>query len=109
MTTILGTSGADLLVGTEQADSLEGADGDDTLVGGRGYDTLRGGAGDDTLVGGPGSDDLNGGAGRDVFRYDSLDEINGDWIQDFSEGDRVDLSALTNLRVVVADTLPAGV
>ena len=54
----LGTTGADLLLGTVLADSIRGNDGNDTLLGGLsltdpgdGSDTLRGEAGNDRLVG----------------------------------------------------------
>ena len=49
-----GTSGADLLEGSDMDEKLEGAVGDDILSGGGGADFLVGGVGADTLVGGNG-------------------------------------------------------
>lgn len=90
--TILGSAGADILVGgpgpdvivtgggNDQVSGLAGDDlictgpGDDTvfggpgndrLIGGRGDDLLNGQQGNDLLVGGPGADLLEGGAGDD--------------------------------------------
>ncbi|EWG15227.1 hemolysin-type calcium binding domain-containing protein [Xylella fastidiosa Mul-MD] len=75
--TTLGTSGNDILKGTDVRDSLLGGDGDDTLEGGVGNDTLYGGAGDDVLDGGEGSNRLEGGAGNDVLKvsYRSADNV----------------------------------
>ncbi|WP_434428692.1 calcium-binding protein [Xylella fastidiosa] len=75
--TTLGTSGNDILKGTDVRDSLLGGDGDDTLYGGGGNDLLLGGAGDDVLDGGEGSNRLEGGAGNDVLKvsYWSADNV----------------------------------
>jgi hypothetical protein len=73
---LLGTGGADRLVGTEGTDvlcgfggrdRLSGKGGDDVLVGGSGKDLLRGGSGGDRLVGQGGNDRLRGGKGKDTF------------------------------------------
>ena len=104
-----GTAGADTLVGGRGDDTLSGLEGGDLLSGGTGRDVLEGGDGDDTLIGGPGYDGLYGGAGNDVYRYESLDDfIEGDWIPDFSVGDRLDLTALTSLRLTHGEALPPG-
>ena len=72
-----GTTGPDVMVGTDGADVLRGSAGDDLLCGLSGDDELRGDNGNDTLYGGPGDDDLLagsgddrawGGPGDDVFR-----------------------------------------
>ncbi|WP_343232758.1 calcium-binding protein [Xylella fastidiosa] len=75
--TTLGTSGNDILKGTDVRDSLFGGDGDDTLYGGGGNDLLLGGDGDDVLDGGMGSNRLEGGAGNDVLKvsYWSADNV----------------------------------
>lgn len=91
MATIIGTNGADLLIGTALDDliyanagpgsgpgdgndtvfagggndTVFGADGNDILNGGAGDDTLFGGNGDDKLVGDGGDDTLHGGNGND--------------------------------------------
>jgi Ca2+-binding RTX toxin-like protein len=46
---IIGTEGADTLVGTSSAELIEGRGGDDTLVGSAGSDAFDGGAGTDTV------------------------------------------------------------
>ncbi len=98
---ILGTAGADMLVGTECAndidggcgddnidarggnDTVVGGDGDDHIVAGNGGDSVRaddgndivfGGDGDDWMSGGKGNDRLFGGEGRDVVFGDSGDD-----------------------------------
>lgn len=62
---LLGTSGPDVIVGGEGDDHIVGLGGDDVICGGKGEDFLHGSAGDDTVLGGPGHDRLQGGGGRD--------------------------------------------
>ncbi|HZF95999.1 MAG TPA: Ig-like domain-containing protein [Allosphingosinicella sp.] len=67
------------------------------LFGGMGNDVLTGGAGNDLIYGGLRGDTLTGGAGNDIFRYQSVNESNPeerDGIQDFTLGDRIDLSRI---------------
>ncbi len=78
----LGTTGADLLLGTVLADSIRGNDGNDTLLGGLsltdpgdGSDTLRGEAGNDRLVGGLDTDFLYGSAGLDTLDGGANDDL----------------------------------
>jgi Ca2+-binding RTX toxin-like protein len=80
VTPIFGTSGNDVLVGTEQHNLIFGGAGDDVLVGRNGGSLLDGGAGNDILigrggsdllVGGPGQDTMTGGAGANTFLYNS--------------------------------------
>ena len=90
---ITGGSGADQLYGGSGDDVLSGDSGADMLYGGSGDDELSGGARDDTLIGGAGNDILTGGKGRDIFHYDSLDDLN-DTITDFKSGsDRLSFDA----------------
>ncbi|MGR0187650.1 Calx-beta domain-containing protein [Azospirillum aestuarii] len=92
--TLTGTAGADTLTGGAGRDTIEGGGGNDLLRGLGGNDSLSGGDGDDTLEGGGGTDSLKGGVGGDTFRFASLSDINGDIIDDFAVGDRLDLSGL---------------
>ena len=71
---IEGTSGNDVLVGTDRRDTIDakaGADqvfaraGSDIVKAGKGRDTVSGGLGQDTLFGDPGNDLLKGRDGRD--------------------------------------------
>ena len=64
---LVGTDGADVLVGLRGNDELQGGGGADTLYGGAQHDILKGGAGADTLYGGRGDDTLDGGADGDTF------------------------------------------
>jgi Ca2+-binding RTX toxin-like protein len=81
---VLGTAGADTLVGpTDAASVLDGGAGDDTLQGGALGDVLLGGMGNDALDGGLGADRMNGGTGDDSYVVDKA----GDLVEEFaSEG-----------------------
>ncbi|WP_247893084.1 Calx-beta domain-containing protein [Azospirillum baldaniorum] len=104
--TLSGGAGDDTLDGLGGADSLDGGTGNDLLLGGAGADLLRGGAGDDTLDGGAGSDQLFGGEGNDTFRFTNGNDLYGDRIADFTDGDRIDLSALNPLYIGSAEFTP---
>jgi hypothetical protein len=58
--TCVGTSGHDLVLGSDQ---------NDVIVAGAGNDTVHGDAGDDIICGGPGNDSLFGARGADVRRH----------------------------------------
>jgi Ca2+-binding RTX toxin-like protein len=80
-------------------------DGTFRIFGGAGNDNIAGGHGNDIITGGQGADSLTGGAGNDVFLYRSVADstsTSGDTIQDFTTGDRIDLSRID------ADTDAAG-
>ncbi len=73
---VFGTSGDDVLNGTNLDEIIFGAGGDDHILaglgsdvafGGQGDDFVDGGAGDDALQGEGGNDGLAGGAGNDEF------------------------------------------
>jgi len=73
--TMTGTSGPDVLVGTEDrdvivagagADEIYGHGGNDLICAGRGRDYIEGNAGNDVLRGGRGFDTGRGGAGSDA-------------------------------------------
>jgi hypothetical protein len=60
---IVGTQGADEMLGGTNGDWFDGQGGRDILIGAMGSDTLIGGSGADTLIGGSGNDLLIGGRG----------------------------------------------
>jgi Ca2+-binding RTX toxin-like protein len=64
--------GADVVSATTLASTsviltLNGSTGDDILVGSQGNDTINGGSGDDYIDGDPGNDTLDGGADTDTI------------------------------------------
>lgn len=79
---VIGSQGADRIVGDDAKNTLRGEGGADRLNGLEGDDSLVGGAGDDTLVGLQGDDGLRGDAGRDVFVYRPDSQV--DRIVDFA-------------------------
>lgn len=99
--TLRARDGDDTIAGAAGAEFLAGEDGDDLVSGGGGDDRLYGGKGDDTIAGGRGADHLRGGAGADRFLVDVLDGAT-DFIDDLSEADVIDLSAID------ADVTEAG-
>ena len=72
---VVGTAGADRLMGGSGNDVLCGLGGNDTLDAGSGNDHLDGGDGDDTLLAGSGNDDLDGAAGFDQLSGNSGNDI----------------------------------
>ncbi len=71
-----GATGA--VVGTAGADRLLGLATNDIFSGGAGNDTLSGADGDDQLDGGLGADALNGGDGNDVYYVDNVGDTVGE-------------------------------
>jgi Ca2+-binding RTX toxin-like protein len=91
-----GGAGSDTLVAIE---NLHGSGFADSLSGSGSSNHLDGGGGDDILWGSLGADQHRGGAGADRFIYRSIAEIGHrvwgrDWILDFSNEDRLDLSRI---------------
>ncbi len=103
--TLLGTPGADSLVGGEAGDLIDGGEGndllygnggDDWLVGRGGNDSIYGGAGNDAVAAAEGDDLIYGGAGHDnigagtgddtVFGETGNDTIGGGAGQDSLRG-----------------------
>ncbi|WP_398483389.1 beta strand repeat-containing protein, partial [Tardiphaga sp.] len=66
---LVGTLGADTIMGGAGNDAIDGLDGNDTIYGGAGNDLLYGNAGNDVLIGGAGDDRLDGGRGLDRASY----------------------------------------
>ncbi len=75
---IVGTRGADELLGGSGDDEIDGGRGADTISGGNGADVIDGGRGSDKLDGGEGDDEISGGSGNDMINGGSGDnEIDG--------------------------------
>ena len=55
----IGTSAANLLLGSAAADTMSAAGGNDCVLGGGGIDTINCGTGTDVAIGGPGVDIFN--------------------------------------------------
>ncbi len=110
---IRGFRGPDLLDGGDGDDRLRGGSGNDTLLGGDGADDLRGGSGRDELVGGSGDDSLTGGRGSDRFVFDPSNAAEGDDVItdfDIAGGDTIVLNAADVLRSApgIASASPFG-
>lgn len=65
-----GTSGPDIIYGSDGDDNIDPAGGNDQVYAGAGNDTVRHSYGDDYIEGGPGADTLRGGFGHDKI-YDN--------------------------------------
>lgn len=84
---IEGTSGNDVIVGTDDGDQIDGLGGNDTICGGRGNDDIDGGGNRDRIFGGSGDDAIFGsGGGDDIFGYTGDDVIIGGRGNDFING-----------------------
>ena len=101
VTDIVGTDGADTLIGVERAQfgaeqfTLRvGTDGNNTLTGNDGADLMLGFGGADIMLSSGGGDIMVGGSGADTFTFTSTATANGDAILDFTAGDQIDLSAI---------------
>lgn len=67
VSTILGTSGDDVIVGGNGATTIHGFAGNDRICGGNGGDFINGGDGNDRIFGLNGNDILFGGSGNDYL------------------------------------------
>lgn len=73
-----GTSGPDVILGTDAVDYIYGFGGDDIICGGAGIDRIFGGDGNDLIFGEGGSDRIYGEAGADVIWAGSgADRVSG--------------------------------
>jgi hypothetical protein len=124
----LGDSGANTLVGTAAGevvdggggdDTLSGAGGDDAMYGGTGNDRIDAGPGNDTVHGGTGSNIVSGGEGADRFHLrtgadivrDTLADLDGDRMIDFGTDDVLHIQGVSAGRAaigVVKDANTAG-
>jgi len=80
---LMGTEGADNIIGFATDDTINGLGGNDALSGGDGSDIIDGGDGADRLFGNSGDDILRGGAGSN----DMLDGGTGNDVYLFAAGD----------------------
>ena len=64
---MVGSVGADSIIGWNGKDVIDGGAGNDTIDGGYGADSLAGGLGDDSLIGDLGNDTIDGGDGNDTI------------------------------------------
>ena len=86
-TNLEGTSGADVIVGTESGDDIQGHDGNDLICGNGGADNIDGNDGNDTVWGGEGNDDVHGNDGDDVlYGQNGNDSLHGDKDDDTAWG-----------------------
>lgn len=110
---VIGTIGADNLVGSDFNESISGNDGDDTIIGGRrddnlagdvGDDTVDAGSGDDIITGGFGNDRLTGGSGDDTYIVGIADDsdriIESSTVGEDGGIDTIDLSGATGVDSV---------
>ena len=65
MPTFTGTSGNDVITGTQADDTINGSGGNDTILDAYGDDVIDGGDGDDVIVDEGGSNTIRGGGGND--------------------------------------------
>jgi hypothetical protein len=73
---VVGSPGADRLVGTARRDTICGLPGADMIAARGGNDTIAAGAGADTIRPGPGRDAVSGGEGRDrVYARDGQRDL----------------------------------
>ncbi|MCW5734877.1 MAG: family 16 glycosylhydrolase [Enhydrobacter sp.] len=112
ISTRLGTSAAEALVGGMLHDAIEGGGGNDTLDGGAGDDAISGGSGHDVMAGGEGNDTIYGDGGNDTFLIDEAgrETIYGGKGEDvfsvasgFTAADRLDGGAGSDTLVLAQD------
>ncbi len=101
---LAGDGGDDTLSGEAGNDQLTGGAGNDSIEGGDGVDWVFGGNGADTIGGGAGADYLFGNAGDDVFTG-TLDDLNGDLLGDYAEGEEIVISDLSDTGTPVSLTI----
>ncbi|MBD2608343.1 nucleoside hydrolase [Scytonema hofmannii FACHB-248] len=72
----IGTSGDDVVYGSDARDVISGLSGDDIIYGNGGEDTLLGGYGNDTIYGSASNEFISGGVGNDtIYGNGGLDTI----------------------------------
>lgn len=85
---LYGTNGSDVIVGGKGRDQIHGLGGDDFICGEGGPDILSGGSGDDELSGGQGADAIFSGSGDDFMNGgDQADQMHAGSGDDDMQGD----------------------
>ena len=72
---IIGSEDAEIINGNQDNDSISGNQGNDTIFGGKNSDLIFGGDGDDFLSGNLGDDEIFGDAGNDLLRGGKEDDL----------------------------------
>jgi len=76
---VSGGLGNDFIMGNSDSDTLSGGGGNDTILGGRGRDSIDGGLDSDLLIGGSNYDTISGGDGTDrILGGAGKDVLDGD-------------------------------
>ena len=65
--TLIGSSRADLMIGSDGVNTIRTGDGNDIILGKGGDDAIYGGSGNDKILGGQGNDYINGEEGSDFI------------------------------------------
>ena len=74
-----GTTGDDVIVGSDDADHIQGHGGNDIICAGEGNDEVTAGSGSDYIEGGAGKDDISSGSGPDeILGGDGADLLDGE-------------------------------
>ncbi|MGB3652049.1 MAG: ELWxxDGT repeat protein, partial [Rivularia sp. (in: cyanobacteria)] len=97
---IVGSEGADKILGGAGNDNLRGKEGDDTIEGGIGNDVILGNGGSDILNGQQGNDVLTGGGGSDKFVLSN--DFGNDVITDFTLGKDEIINTTESIVLAVA-------
>jgi Ca2+-binding RTX toxin-like protein len=88
-TSCQGTSGPDIIYGTQSADVILPYGGDDTVYAEEGNDAVRHSFGNDTIWGGLGADTLRGGFGNDtIYGNEPATTLTGAQSDDVGDGAR---------------------
>ena len=100
---ITGTSGADILVGTERGEEINGLQGNDVILGQGGDDEIDAGEGDDLASGGDGNDRIDGDGDLTQTASDvvTVTETGQDLaltvtLPDSSDGSTIEISGIVN-------------
>ncbi|MEA2525639.1 MAG: hypothetical protein QOF73_2866 [Thermomicrobiales bacterium] len=100
---INGTTGNDVIVGSEGPDTINGKGGNDVICGLGGADTIHGNTGNDRIFGGLGIDDLYGDAGDDFIHTGF--NADGDTAHGGTGNDQIDAEGASTQCTVSDDSV----